>query len=208
LHALKRDVGREQVTNLPDIGAAQIDAAQLARHALGVIGHEHLPLVVVVARDRIRRGQDFVHRRVEPALGARANQFAADEKDEDCRHERHAEEQQDQLGAEPRERQRAPLLDDQLDDVARQNEHQRGQHRDIGRRQGVENEFAQEARREARRPARGGQQREQHAQQHHDAGEDQPRVVAERPPRAHLRRPGRPSRGDRRDGSRHDPRHG
>ena len=41
------------------------------------------------------------------------------------RHERHAEQQRDQLGAEPRERQRPPPLDDQLDDVARQHEDQR-----------------------------------------------------------------------------------
>ena len=51
---------------------------------------------------------------------------------------------QHELGAEPRERQAAAPLDQELDDVARQHEHQRQQHRQVGGRQRVEHDVAEE----------------------------------------------------------------
>ena len=47
--------------------------------------------LVVVAGDLVRRRQDLVHRRVEPAVDAVADQLAADDQHEHRRHERHAE---------------------------------------------------------------------------------------------------------------------
>jgi len=61
------------------------------------------------------------------------------------RHQREAEQQCDELGAEPRERQRTPALDHQLDDVAREHEPQRTQHREVDGDQGVDGEGADRA---------------------------------------------------------------
>jgi hypothetical protein len=112
-------------------------------------------------------------------------------------------------GAEPRERQRAPPLDDQLHDIARQDEHQRGEHREVGGRERVEDELAQEARRKRDDPfAMPISATSTPAAPR--CPQDQPRVVAERPPRAHLRLRGSagPSCTDRGNAGRHDLRHG
>src|SRR5262249_50329587 len=90
---------------------------------------------------------------------------------------------------------------DDLDNVPRQHEHQRGEHRQVGGGEAVEDEFAEEVRREARGAADREQRREDDDQRD-DADENQPRIVAERPARRRRRRsgPGLPSRLDRRDG--------
>ena len=120
LHALKRDFGREEIANRTHVGAREIDRRQRAGNPRRVIAHLHLPLVVVVARDLVRRREDLVHRRVEPAVHARPDQLAADDQDQHRGHQRHREQQRDELGAEPRERQPAPPFHHQLHDVARE----------------------------------------------------------------------------------------
>ncbi len=145
-----------------------------------MIADEHPALAVVVARNPVRRREHFVHRRVEPAVHVRADQLAADDEHEDRRNEGHPQEQQHELGAEPRERQRLAPLDNQLDDVARQDEQERREHREVRGRQRVQDELAEEVGREAR-TARDDDERHERRDEHGDARENQPRVVAERP---------------------------
>ena len=206
LHPLLRDVGREPIANRADVGGGQIDARQRSRHAVGLIGHQLLALVVVVARNPIGPCQDFVHRRVEPPVDVRPNQLAADQEHDNGRHERHSQQQRHQLRAEPREGQAAPPFDDKLDDVARQDEHQRDQHREICGRQRVQNEFGQKIRREPRTAVGDGHNRHQRGDEHGDTGQDQFRIVTKPASPGRRGREGRPagaSRRDRRDGSRH-----
>ena len=103
-----------------------------------------LALAVVVLRDPRRRAEHVVDRLAEPLLGAAANQLAADDEDEDARHDREAEQRHHELGAETRERQPAAALDHQLDDVARQHEDERHEHRQVGGRERVEHDLGQE----------------------------------------------------------------
>ena len=81
----------------------------------------------------------------------------------------------------------AAPLDDQLDDVARQHEHERDEHREVGGRERVEDELGQEVRRERGERLATRQNRDEHADEHGDAGENQPRVVAERTAAARRR---------------------
>src|SRR5580765_6151155 len=163
-----------------------------------MLADQQLPLVIVVARNLVGRRQDLVHRRVEPAVDARANQLAANDQHEYRRYERHGQQQDNQLGTEARERQRLPPFDDQLHDVARQYEDERDQHRQIGGRERVEYELAEEIRREPRGAAGDGQQRDQDADKNGDTGENQPRVVPEGTARR-LRRPRGATGASRRD---------
>ena len=110
--------------------------------------HEHLPLVIVIAGDLVGGRENLVHRCVEPAIHAGANQLAADEQDEDGRHECVGEQEQDELGAKPGKRQGAAPLDHQLDDIARQHEPERHEHRQVAGEQRVENDLAQKIGRE------------------------------------------------------------
>ena len=190
LHALQRHIGRQQIAERPDVALRQVHGRQRTRHASGVFADQQLALVVVVARDLVGRRQDLVHRRVEPPVDARADQLAADDEHQDRRHERHREQEHDQLGAEARERQRLPPLHDELDDVARQHEDQRDEHRQVGSGERVEHELAEKIRRETRRASGDHQQRDQHADEDADAGEDEARVVPERTARGLRRRPG------------------
>ena len=87
---------------------------------------------VIVLRDPRGRRQDIVDRLAEPLLGAAADELAADDEHEYARHDRQAQEGQHQLGPEPGERQPTAALDDELHDVAGENEDQRHEHRQIG----------------------------------------------------------------------------
>ena len=151
--------------------------------------------LVVVAGDLVRRRQDLVHRRVEPAVDAGADQLAADDQHEHRRDERHPEQQRDQLRAEPRERQRPAPLDDQLDDVARQHEapapRASSGRRPTARRARTRSGSPASSR---RRPVREEQRGDERHGEQQDAAEDQPRVVAERPAAARGERDHRPGR--------------
>ena len=85
----------------------------------------------------------------------------------------------DQLRAEPRERQAVAALDDQLDDVARQYEAEREQHREVGGGQRVENDLGQEVRRQLRRSIGQTDHRDQRREQQADQNEDESGIVAE-----------------------------
>ncbi len=98
------------------------------------------------------------------------------------------EQQRHQLGAEARERQAAAPLDDQLDDVAREDEHERDEHREVGGGQRVEDELRGEIRRERGDRLATVRIATSAADEDGDAGENQPRVVAERTPTARRRR--------------------
>ena len=191
LHALKGHVRRDQVANRPDVGGSQIDRRQRARETARVVADEHLPLVVVVAGNLVGRREDVFHRRVEPVVDARANELAAGNQHEHGRHDGHAEQHGDELRAEPGERQRAAPLHDQLDDVAREDEDQRRQHRQVGRRQRVEDDLTEEIGREPRRAVGDGRDGDEDRDERGDAGQNEPGVVAKRPPaRRRTRRRG------------------
>ena len=138
--------------------------------------------MVIVAGNRVRRRQYVFDRRVEPPIDAGANQLAADDEHEQRWNKRHPKEHRHELGSEARERQSLAALDDQLDDVARQNEREAEQHREVGCPQRVQHELGEKVRREAGRSV--GQQHDadqgRHQQQH--ARENEPRIVAKRPP--------------------------
>ncbi len=205
LDALQRHVRGDQVANRSNPGRGEVDPGQGAGKAARVIADENLPLMVVVAGNPVRGRQHLVHRRIEPLIDALANQLAPDDEDEQSRHHRHAEQERDELGPEPGKRQAPPPLDDQLDDVAREDEHQRREHRQVGDRQRIEDDLAEEVGGRPRRPVRHGEDHEEHRHEGGDSGEDQPRIVAKRtadrqPPR---RWPLGPGRRDRRDGGWH-----
>ncbi len=88
-------------------------------------------LAVIVAADFHRRSQHVIDRLTEPQLRAAANQFAADEQDENRRDDRQPEQGHHQLCAEARERQPAAALDKELDDVPGEEEDQRQDHRQV-----------------------------------------------------------------------------
>ncbi len=67
-----------------------------------------------------------------------------------------------------RERQRAPPLDYQLDDVARQHEHERRQHRDVGHRERVQHDFDEEVGRVGSGAVRDREQRGERADEQQD----------------------------------------
>ena len=146
----------------------------------GVAGDANLPLAVVVLRDPRRRSQHVVDRLAEPLLGAAANQLAADNEHEDARHNREAEQRHHELGAEPRERQAAAAFDHELDDVAREDEDERDEHRQVGGRERVEDDLGQEVRVELGRAVGEPDHRHERRDEDEDAEENEPWVVAKR----------------------------
>ena len=81
------------------------------------------------------------------------------------------EQHRDQLGAEMRKRQRAALLYQQLDDVAREHEHERHENREVRGGERVQDDLGQEVGRERRRSAGERQQARQRDDQHADTDE-------------------------------------
>src|SRR5262249_37560306 len=81
-------------------------------------------------------------------------------------------------GSETGEREAVAPLDEQLDDVAGEDEDEGDENREIRRRQGVEDELGEEV---GRQPCRARGEREQPREgreQHHDARQNQAGVVA------------------------------
>ena len=163
--------------------------------ARGVAGDASFPLAVVVLRDPRRRSQHVVDRLAEPLLGAAANQLAADDEHEDARHNREAEQRHHELGAEPRERQAAAALDHELDDVAREDEDERDEHRQVGGRERVEHDLGQEIRVELGRAVGEPDHRHERRDEDENAEENEPRVVAKRPALGRGARAGRAASG-------------
>ena len=143
-----------------------------------------LALLVVVGGDAVGRRQDLFHRLVEPAIdggehdlccrrSARARPGSAS-----CRAAASTSLARNRANGSA-----APPFDQQLDDVARQHEHQRQQHHEVGAptaRRGRPRSGSRATARDVR--SASDEQAGQHREEHDDAGEDQPRVVAERPP--------------------------
>ena len=206
LHALQRDFGREEVANRTHVGARERHRRQRPRDPRRVIGDLHLPLLVIVGGNLVRRAENLVHRRVEPSVDAAADQLAADDEHEDGGHERHREEQRDELRAEPGERQPATPLDDQLDDVAAEQPDEDDENREVRGRQRVQDELAEEVGRQPRRAVGNREDRDEDRDEQQDPREDQARIVAEGTAGRLRRRPRRRGlafRGQRRDGGRH-----
>jgi hypothetical protein len=162
------------------IGRRDVERPQPAREPQRERGDDTLLLLVVVGGNPLRRRQHLLHRRVEPAIDAVANELAADDQHQHRRNDRHPEQRRHQLGAEARERQRAPALHDELDDVARQDERQRHEDREVGRRQRVEDELGEKVGCQRRRPAGEREQRGQRADERRDAEQNELGVVEER----------------------------
>ena len=152
------------------------------RHRAGqasrVLRDHRLVLAVVVAGDPVRRRQHVVNRLRHPFLRAASDQLAADDQHQHRRDDRQPEQREHELGAEARERQAAAPLDDQLDDVARQDEHQREQHREVGGRERVEHDLGEEVRVQLGGSIRERDHRDEGDEQDRDAEEDQPGIVA------------------------------
>jgi len=155
--------------------------------------HHRLAVAIERARDGIRRREHFGDGLAEPARRRLPDQLASRQEHEHRRHDRQSEQRGDQLEPESRERQPAPPLDEQLDDVARQHEAERHQHRDVGDRERIEHDFAQDVRIQMGRAVGQADDRDEAAEEQDDASEDQARIVAERPPfgRRGGRRPAR-----------------
>ena len=188
LHAALRDVRIHPVANGAHVRSIERRACQRTRHALGIVGHAHLAIAVVVAGDQIRGGQDILDGRVEPSIDAVSDQLAADQQDEHGRNQRHAEQDRHQFSAEARERQRSAPLDDQLDHVPREHERQTQQDREVGCPEAVEDELGEEIGRQARGTVGERDDAAQRGKQQDHPGEDEPRVVAQRPARGRSRR--------------------
>ena len=198
--------GRKGAPHGIDVGRLDGQRRHDPGDALRVVGDDRLAVPVVVHGDLVRGSEDVVDRLAEPAFGAAPNQLAADDQHQDRRNDRQAEHREHQLRAEARERQAAAPLDQELHDVARQHEHQRQHHRQVGGRQGVEHHLAEEIGAELRRLIGEDDHRGQRAEQENDAEEDQPRVVAERTALGRgqrFRRPRRERRAPRVANSRH-----
>ncbi len=142
--------GRMRSRTAPTSAPSNAAPVRAAAIRCGVGRDASLPIAVVVARNQIGRRQHLFDRRVEPAIDAVPNQLAADQQHEHRGDQRHAEQHRDELSAESRERQRAPPLDDQLDDVAREHEREAEQNREVRRPQAVQDEFGEEVGRQAR----------------------------------------------------------
>ena len=67
-----------------------------------------LPLLVVIAGNAVGAGEDLLHRRVEPAIDGGEHDAAADDQHQHRGNHGHAEHREHQLGAEAAERQAAP----------------------------------------------------------------------------------------------------
>jgi len=77
-------------------------------------------------------------------------------------------------------------LHDQLDDVPREDKHERHEHREVRGSQSVKNELGCEVGRETRAVG-DGEDGGQDADEHGDAGKNQARIVAERTPATRRR---------------------
>ncbi len=179
LHAIDRDapdtlrccLRRQQIAKTLHVARREVGIGDRLRDAVRVIAHEQLPFAVIVAGHLVGRRQNLVHRRVEPALDVRADQLAADEQHQDGGHDSHRHKYGDELRAEPGERQRAPPLDDQLDDVAGEDECERRHHREVGGDERVEHDLGEQLRGEAQ-AIRRDEHRHEHGDEHADADED------------------------------------
>ena len=90
IDALLAHVRRNDLANLGG-ARGQIHRGKRARKSLGLRRDQSLLLSVVVAGNRVGRRQHHVHRLVEPAIHARANQLAAHDQHEHGRDDGHAE---------------------------------------------------------------------------------------------------------------------
>ena len=151
------------------------------REPLGAERHLFLVVPVPFTRERLRGDQDLVDWRTEPARGHVADDAAAADQDEHGRNDRHRQQRGDELGAEPRERRRAPLFHPQLEQVAREHEEQRDQQRDVNGEQRVEDDVGEERQRDFRGPLRQPEQTTEHRDQQQRGG-DQDTGVVERAP--------------------------
>jgi hypothetical protein len=142
------ELGAEDVADGREIAGRQVDGRERAGQPGGVCRDGSRPLGVIVAGNLPGRTDDRVDRRREPAAGGVANELAADQQHQYRGDQRQAEQRRDQLGAEAGERQGAPPLDHQLQDVARQHEDQRQHQRQVGDRHRVEDDRAEEVERE------------------------------------------------------------
>ena len=176
--------------------ARTISARDRPRHGRRVPDDDVLALAVVLLGDLLRGREDGVNRLADPLPRAAANQLGADDQHQQRRDDGQPEERADQLGAEARERQAAAPFDQQLDDVSRQHEAEREEHREVGNRQRVKQDLGEEVRVEVGRTVGERDHRHQRREQDDDPEEDEPRVVAERPPGG--RRPAAARRSQRR----------
>ena len=145
-----------------------------------------LALAIVVNGDPVRGAQNVVDRLRHPFLRAASYQLATDDQHQHGRNDRQPEQREDQLGAEAREREPAAPFNNQLDDIARQDEDERQQHREIGGRQRVENDLGEEVRVQLGGAIGQRDHRHEGDEQRRHAEQDEPRVIAKWP--ACLRR--------------------
>ena len=144
----------------------------------------HCRFTIAVERtgDAVGRAQHVGDRLAEPARGRLPDQLGPGRQDQQRRNDGQPEERGDELEAEAGERQAAPAFDRELDDITGQHEGEREQHRYVGDRQRVEHRFAEEVGIELRCPIGDADDDDEAGEEQQDPGENQPRVVAKRPP--------------------------
>ena len=196
-HARRRDACLQQAPDALHVALAEHLGLDRARNGRRVLDDGVLALAVVLLGNLLRRAEHGVDRLADPLPRAAADQLAPDDEHQQRRNDGEPEQRADQLRAEARERQAAAPFDQQLDDVARQHEAEREQHRQIGDRQRVEQDLGQEVRVEIGRPVGERDHGHQRREQDDDAEQDQARVVAERPAGSRRRTAAR-RRGQRR----------
>ena len=187
-HAPLVHIACELLADGAQIRRAEIDGRQQTGEPVGLVGDRLLAIAVIVRRQLIRQREHFLNRLTEPLIDRAQHDVGADDEHQHGRNQRHPEQHEHQLRAEPNERNGPPPLDEQLDDVARQHEGQGEQHHHVGRRQGVENDLGEEVRRQARRAIGEDENAREDRDEDEDAREDQARAVPERP--AHGARAG------------------
>jgi hypothetical protein len=111
----------------------EIHGGQRSPHALRLARHQFQLLLVVIACDCVGRRQQVVHLRIEPAVYAVANHLTADQQNEHRRDDRHSKKNGDELRAKTGKWQATPTFDEELDDVAGEDEHKRNKNRQVGR---------------------------------------------------------------------------
>ena len=176
-----------------DVARGDVAGRQRARQPVRAQRHGFLMLLVVAAaRSSCAAPSTSIDRLAEPARRAVADDLAAADEHEHGRDDRHREQRADELGAEPRERRRLPLLDPELEQVAREHEDQRDQQRQVDGEQRVQQHVGEQRRRDLARPARQPEQAGEQPRSARSAIDDEHARVVERAP---ARRPERRTGG-------------
>ena len=141
-----------------------------------------LPFVVGGLREVLRRVEHLFGGHTEPPIEAAADDLAARNEHETGRNDGQKEQGRDELRAESREWDGLPLIEPELQQVAREHEEQRGQNRQIDGVERVEHDIAQQ-RRDLGRAVGDADEAEEHGDERHHGDRQRARAVQRAPAR-------------------------